>query len=147
MGNQSLLPLFVAVKEQTPGFDWGSVDIVTDRNGLRKLLRWVDGDSKPFRIDLELAGSKTVLMRRWEARYQEQMSGYTFGFAFEKKMTEESEGCEGSSGHHRIVTYVRKTLSETNWFILTMHRILGALKWLSVLKSMLGQTTKYHRTT
>lgn len=110
MGERLLLPLFVAVKEQTPSFDWSKVDIVTDRNGLRKLMRWIKGDDKKFRIDLELAGDNTLLMRRWEEKYQEQMSGYTYGFAFEKKMTEEAEGCEHSSGHHRIITYVSQIL-------------------------------------
>ncbi len=57
-----LLPLIMAVNKHAevakkPTFDWSSADIVTDRNGLRKLTRWVGGgDVRDFRIDLQLAG-------------------------------------------------------------------------------------------
>lgn len=73
-------------------------------------MRWLNGAGdaglKDFRIDLQLAGKKTVLMNRWEKRFREDMSGFTFGFNFEKATTEAVQGCEGSTGHHRIVKYV-----------------------------------------
>ncbi|KAG6900310.1 hypothetical protein C0993_012742 [Termitomyces sp. T159_Od127] len=106
--NSVLLPLMTAVnhvstqnKEQ---FDWASIDFVTDRNNLRKLLRWINGTANDFRIDVQLAG-KTVLLNRWENRYQEQMSGRTYGFNFEKASTRAAPGCEDSTGHHRIIRY------------------------------------------
>ncbi|TFK48829.1 hypothetical protein OE88DRAFT_510839 [Heliocybe sulcata] len=108
--NATLLPLFKAVDivdEETgrPAFDWSSVDFVTDRNGLRKLLRWINGTAdKNFRIDMQLAGGKTVLLNRWEEATQENSKG-AFGFGFEKATTEPAPGCERSTGHHRIVTY------------------------------------------
>lgn len=96
-----------------PPFNWSSVDLVTDRNGLRKLLRWINGPTeewemriKDFRIDMQLAGEKTMLFSRWEKRTEEEMSGYTFGFNFEKKTTVPAKDCEGSAGHHRIIQYV-----------------------------------------
>lgn len=108
-----LQPLLVAVDKKAEGnkkayrVDWPSVDFVTDRNGLRKLLRWIgEGEVKPFRIDMQLAGKQTVLFNRWEKRNRETMSGFTFGFNFEKASTTPARGCEESSGHHRIVTYV-----------------------------------------
>lgn len=106
-----LLPLITAVNKRTEGkvdkFDWASVDFVTDRNGLRKLLRWIGGqDVRDFRIDLQLAGEKTILCNRWEKRNRETFNGRTFGFSFEKASTEAAPGCRGSTGHHRIVTYV-----------------------------------------
>jgi len=106
-----LLPLIVAVNKrfemrQEPPFDWSAVDIVTDRNNLRKLFRWADGTSKDFRIDLQLAGTKTVLMNRFSQRYREMFSGRTYGFSFEKSSTDPAPGCKNSTGHHRIITYV-----------------------------------------
>ncbi|ESK83892.1 geranylgeranyl pyrophosphate synthetase [Moniliophthora roreri MCA 2997] len=106
----TLLPLMVAVdqhaEDQGKTFDWSFIDIVTDRNGLRKLMRWIRGgtDVRDFRIDLQLAG-KTVLFNRWEKQTKEQMSGYTYGFNFEKANTKHRGDCEKSTGHHRIVKY------------------------------------------
>ena len=108
-----LLPLIMAVNKhaevaKNPPFDWSSADIVTDRNGLRKLTRWVGGeDVRDFRLDLQLAGERTVLVNRWEKRNREVFNGRTFGFSFEKASTVPAPGCKESSGHHRIVTYVR----------------------------------------
>ena len=138
-----LLPLFRAadvVAEQTADtpLDWSSVDIVTDRNNLRKLLRWIQHPSsdtgrasgpsagsskvpaqsftgtigldplKDFRIDVQLGGKKTVLLHRWEKRTREQAqpprSGC--GINFERESTRPAKGCQRSTGHHRITTYV-----------------------------------------
>lgn len=113
MPSANLLPLVVAVNkkqkdEGAPLFPWGSMDFVTDRNGLRKLIRWiVGGQVKDFRIDVQLAGDKTVLLSRWEKRTREQLSGRTYGFNFEKASTAQAAGCKESSGHHRIISYVR----------------------------------------
>ncbi|KAI8986168.1 hypothetical protein BD414DRAFT_51449 [Trametes punicea] len=115
-GSSSLLPLFRAVEvvaqENGGGSpDWSTIDFVTDRNGLRKLMRWLrhsgDQDLKEFRIDLQLGGSKTVLMQRWEKRTREiavpPKSGC--GINFERESTSPAPGCERSAGHHRIVEY------------------------------------------
>lgn len=107
-----LLPLIMAVNKQAemykrPPFEWSSVDIVTDRNGLRKLTRWVVGEEvRDFRIDLQLAGENTVLMNRWEKRNREIFSGRTYGFSFERASTIPAPACKDSTGHHRIITYV-----------------------------------------
>jgi hypothetical protein len=111
MPQAPLLPLITAVNKRAEGkkdkFDWASVDFVTDRNGLRKLLRWIGGsDIRDFRIDLQLAGEKTVLCNRWEKRTRERFTGRTFGFSFEKASTQAAPGCRDSAGHHRIITYV-----------------------------------------
>ncbi|KAJ6476110.1 hypothetical protein C8R45DRAFT_873376, partial [Mycena sanguinolenta] len=117
MPSAVLLPIIQAVDKtreasDTAGlFDWGGekIDFVTDRNGLRKLLRWI-GDAgtnpapKDFRIDTQLAGN-TVLLNRWEAQTRVKYSGYTYGFNFEKASTDPALGCEESTGHHRIVKY------------------------------------------
>jgi len=107
----TLLPLITAVNKRAEGkedkFDWASVDFVSDRNGLRKLMRWIGGnDVREFRIDLQLAGQKTVLCQRWDQRVREAYNGRTFGFTFEKASTGTAPGCRDSTGHHRIITYV-----------------------------------------
>jgi hypothetical protein len=119
MGPRALLPLIRAVQdvESQSGskeneFDWSSVDFVTDRNGLRKLLRWINagpGDPpKDFRIDMQLAGTKTVLMNRWEQITKEQPgTRRSYGFNFEEVMSVPGPGCERGTGYHRVVTYVR----------------------------------------
>ena len=103
-----LLPLFKSVDVLNKEVDWPSVDFVTDRSGLRKIMRWISaGDVWDFRIDMELAGKQTVLFNRWDARTRENMPGYTYGFNFEKAMTAAVPGCEKGTGHHRIVKYAR----------------------------------------
>lgn len=119
MGKQPLLPLIQAVETMSTDHsrqkvDWPSVDFVTDRNGLRKLLRWVTassaatGKSNDFRIDTQLAGDKTVLLSRWEKVTKERggNAGQSYGFNFEKAATAAASGCEAATGHHRIITYV-----------------------------------------
>lgn len=123
MGSEScLLPLFravdiVAEENADTSMDWSDVDFVTDRNGLRKLMRWIrhsGSDSaeslKNFRIDLQLGGRKTVLMHRLEKRTREiavpPRAGC--GISFEKESTTPAQGCNRSTGHHRIVQYVRE---------------------------------------
>ncbi|KAH7087976.1 hypothetical protein BKA62DRAFT_582451, partial [Auriculariales sp. MPI-PUGE-AT-0066] len=69
-----LLPLFAAVlhtKSVTSdtaivAFDLASVDVVSERNGLRKLLRWIEGGDnvKNFRIDVDLVGDIVLFTRR-----------------------------------------------------------------------------------
>ncbi|KAI0292832.1 hypothetical protein B0F90DRAFT_1644649 [Multifurca ochricompacta] len=112
MSEYPMLPLFVAAdiihdKKKAP-VDWPTVDIVTDRNGLRKLLRWLNPSAgrevRDFRIDVELVGTKTVLLSRWEGQTRDPPSGRSFGFAFEAAMTRAAPGCP-TSGHHRAITY------------------------------------------
>ena len=121
-GGSCLLPLFravdvVAEENADTSLEWGSVDIITDRNGLRKLLRWLQYSPgaekeplKEFRIDLQLGGKKTLLMNRWEKRTRENAepprSGC--GMNFERESTTPMKGCDRSTGHHRIVQYVSK---------------------------------------
>lgn len=111
----TLLPLISAVQNSatrerkiTPKFDWSSVDFVADRNSLRKLVAWANNKSGCWRIDTQLAGSKTVLLSTCP-RTTKQTSGWSesYGYSFEKACTQPAPGCESGTGHHRIVTYVR----------------------------------------
>ncbi|KAI0783480.1 hypothetical protein C8Q75DRAFT_435704 [Abortiporus biennis] len=109
-----LLPLFKAVEVgegelgEKEKVDWAEVDFVTDRNNLRKLLRWVSGKARgkqDFRIDTQLAGKRTVLFTRFEQRVIAMRGGSGFGSNFEKVSTKPVPGCERTTGYHRIVKY------------------------------------------
>ncbi|KAH9971999.1 hypothetical protein BGW80DRAFT_1317515 [Lactifluus volemus] len=106
-----MLPLFTAadaIHGKEAPVDWPNVDMITDRNGLRKLLRWLNlapgKEVRDFRIDVELVGTKTVILNRWESRTHEPFNGRNFGIGFEQAMTRPAPGCP-RSGHHRVITY------------------------------------------
>ena len=110
-----MLPLFAAAdaihgQETAPPVDWPTVDVVTDRNLLRKLLRWLNPspgrEVRDFRIDFQLVGTKTLVLCRWESPTPEAQSNRSFGHAFVAAMTRAAPDCP-SSGHHRAITYVR----------------------------------------
>ncbi|KAF8649168.1 hypothetical protein AX16_005966 [Volvariella volvacea WC 439] len=110
--NARMLPLVVAVDELVeqmgdPPFDWAAQDIVTDRNNLRKLVSWASDEEsgKDFRIDLQLAGRRTVLMNRWEPSLQHVMPGFTYGHNFEKVATQRPDECRNTHSHNRIIQY------------------------------------------
>lgn len=114
MADYPMLPLFAAAdaihdNKKAP-VDWPAVDVISDRNGLRKLLRWLNPspgrEVRDFRIDVELVGAKTVVLNRWEGRSREPPTGKSYGFAFEAATSRAAPGCP-SSGHHRAITYVR----------------------------------------
>lgn len=111
MDTYPLLPLFRAsdIMDETRQnkVDWDTVDVVTDRNNLRKLLAWVEGSDNDFRIDLQLGGSWTLLLQRWEPITVEG-AGPGYGDNFERAMTRPAPGCERGTltGHHRVIKYV-----------------------------------------
>ena len=84
------------------------MDVVTDRNNLRKLLRVVRLENfESFRIDVELVGN-TLLLTRWEKDTEEHIVEFRgFGHEFEKAFTTQKTigRAQRSSGHHRIIRY------------------------------------------
>ncbi|KAH9046232.1 hypothetical protein EDB84DRAFT_1435628 [Lactarius hengduanensis] len=108
-----MLPLFAAAdaihdeKAALP-VDWPTVDVVTDRNGMRKLLRWLDPTPgravRDFRIDVQLVGNKTLVLRRWESPAGGGLTNRSYGNAFQAEMTRAAPDCP-SSGHYRVVAY------------------------------------------
>lgn len=100
-----LEPLFRALQAENPGFELGDIDLVTDRNNIRKLLRFVQGSSSEnFEIQVEIAGSKTAVFTRVEIKTKDIIRDFRgFGHNFEKAYT---KGIPGSTGHHRIVHYL-----------------------------------------
>ena len=84
------------------------MDIITDRNNLRKLMRFVENSfnkKKEFRIDLQLVGKSTVLLGRYEEKAVVR-PGQEWGHSFERETTKPFTDCKKSISHHRIVTYV-----------------------------------------
>ena len=127
MKKLTLLPLIKAVQDLTDQgvtqkFDWPSVDFVTDRGRLRKLLAWATGLSDEWRIDTQLAGVNTILLSG-HAPVTKETSGrsYSYGFNFEEASTYAISGLENESSHHRIVTYVRTI--DPGWRIIDPQRI------------------------
>ncbi|KAK4235396.1 hypothetical protein C8A03DRAFT_46466 [Achaetomium macrosporum] len=99
-----LEPCFLALYTEHSDFNIGDFDLVTDRNNIRKLLRFVQGSSDDaFQIRVEIAGEKTALFTRVEEKTKETIQGFRgYGHNFEKAYTRSDSG---STGHHRIVSY------------------------------------------
>ena len=101
-------PVFGALSIMNPDFDFSNVDLVTNRNSLRKLLDFSEGrvpDS--FRIELNLLQDTLFLTRR-ERNTRELIHGNRnsgFGHNFERAFTQPEVGIEDSSSHHRIIQY------------------------------------------
>ncbi|KAL4063767.1 hypothetical protein V8B97DRAFT_674752 [Scleroderma yunnanense] len=107
MGHRSpLVPIFSAIDTLHENFPYKDLDLITDRNNLRKMLRCIDQQSeRAFRIDIELAG-KTCLLTRREDVMMETINDFRgYGHEYEKAATKSRRGSEEEIGHHRIVTY------------------------------------------
>jgi hypothetical protein len=110
-----LEPLFRALYVENPLFDVSSVDIISDRNNLRKLLTFVDPSSDPhgvkdFNMRMEFVNG-TAILHREETKTREvigldEFRG--FGHEFEKAYTRNQ--IPSSTGHYRIVSYCLGTL-------------------------------------
>ncbi|KAJ5461647.1 uncharacterized protein N7458_003199 [Penicillium daleae] len=105
-----LEPLFRSLCIEQPSFDLNSVDVVTDRNNIRKLLSFVNpslakGPLEPFTIRIEMA-AHTAIFCRDETKTHEVIGPEDFrgfGHEFEKAYT--ISQIKDSTGHHRIISY------------------------------------------
>ncbi|KAK7225493.1 hypothetical protein V2G26_013496 [Clonostachys chloroleuca] len=105
-----LEPLFRALFYANPSFDISSVDVITDRNNIRKLLYFVNPKlnkfgPQPFTIRAEVIGKTIIFSRDETATYEIIKPGQFRGFGhnFEKLST--SSEIARSTGHHRIISY------------------------------------------
>ncbi|KAH7232502.1 hypothetical protein B0J15DRAFT_572491 [Fusarium solani] len=103
-------PLFRALYMMNPSFDIRSVDVVTDRNNIRKLLSFVNpnltpNELEPFTIGIEITGTTAIFCREETAasRTIGPLEFRGFGHEFEKAYT--INQINGSTGHHRIISY------------------------------------------
>ncbi|TEY42315.1 hypothetical protein BOTCAL_0395g00090 [Botryotinia calthae] len=105
-----LEPLFRSLYLKHPSFDILSIDVVTDRNNIRKLLSFIDPSSarnrlEEFTINIEIT-KNTALFCREEEKTMEYIRPHEFrgfGHEFEKAYTVTK--IRGSTGHHRIISY------------------------------------------
>ena len=114
-----LEPLFRSLYVTDPSFDIRSIDVVTDRNNVRKLLSFINPSStktrlEQFTINIEIT-KNTALFSRTETTTSEfiqphELRGY--GHEFEKAYT--TSQIDGSTGHHRIISY---RFSDLNFII------------------------------
>ncbi|KAK6517517.1 hypothetical protein TWF281_004168 [Arthrobotrys megalospora] len=107
--------LFRAAVSMNPSFRFDDIDIVVNRNSLRKLLDFSKGVSQDnFRVNL-LIVNNTLFIERCERsatmmiRGSHQTPGY--GKSFEQAFTRSPDGMDRGAGHHRVLQY---SLGELN---------------------------------
>ncbi|CAG8972944.1 hypothetical protein HYALB_00001364 [Hymenoscyphus albidus] len=127
-----LEPLFRALYFSNPSYDIRQIDIVTDRNNIRKLLSYVKGGVRleAFTFKVEMV-EKTAIFCREETRTYEDIGPHDFrgyGHEFEKAYTKNE--IEESTGHHRVISYRFGNLN-----IIVRHETDGIFESLSVSPS------------
>lgn len=114
-----LEPLFRALFTTHPSFDIRSIDVVTDRNNIRKLLSFIDPSSnkyglEAFTMNIEMARN-TAIFCRHEAQTTQYIGSHEFrGFGHEFEKVYTISQINGSTGHHRIISY---RFSDLNFLI------------------------------
>ncbi|GAB7360586.1 hypothetical protein MBLNU230_g0468t1 [Neophaeotheca triangularis] len=105
-----LEPLFRALFIENPDFDISKSHLVSDRNNIRKLLSFVDPTTsrnglEAFTIKAEAVG-ETVIFCREETKVEEVIGPAEFkGYGHEFGKAYTSHEVNGSTGHHRIVSF------------------------------------------
>ncbi|RYP33430.1 hypothetical protein DL766_003461 [Monosporascus sp. MC13-8B] len=101
-------PVFWALDLMNPDMRFNDVDLVCNRNSLRKLLDIATGRRRdPFVMHLHMV-EKTLFITRKEKNARTMVSGSRnsgYGYNFEKACTEADGDVVGSSSHHRVVKY------------------------------------------
>lgn len=91
-----------------PTFRFDSIDILINRNSLRKFFKFCLGSAQDsFRINLHLVNN-TLIVERCVRRAEELLNGSTlsgFGHNFERAVTRLPTGLLNSSAHHRVLRY------------------------------------------
>lgn len=125
-------PLFRSLYFANPSFDINSVDLVTDRNNIRKLLSFINptlakNGLEPFTINVEVAKNTAIFSRAETDAFKiigpHEFVG--FGHEFEKAYTTNQVG--SSTGHHRIISYLFSDLKfivryETDGYVDTVSK-------------------------
>lgn len=105
-----LEPLFRSLHIENPSFDTNPIDIVSDRNNIRKLLSFIKptlskNGLAAFTIRVDMTAQTAIFSRKETATYEvigpEEFRG--FGHEFEKAYT--TSQIKDSTGHHRIISY------------------------------------------
>lgn len=101
-------PAFRALSIMKPNTSLNGIDIIANRNSLRKLLDLAAGKKPdPFCMGLNLIHNTLVISRK--ERSAEQMihgaSNSGYGHNFERMFTKPDEDMGNSSSHHRVIRY------------------------------------------
>lgn len=101
-------PAFRALSVMNASVLLDDVDLVVNRNSLRKLLDFAAGRRQdPFRMDLHMIGD-TLFVSRREKTARQMIHGAVnsgYGHSFETIFTKSQAGLDRSSSHHRVVRY------------------------------------------
>ncbi|KAF2491446.1 hypothetical protein BU16DRAFT_552210 [Lophium mytilinum] len=101
-------PAFQALSAMNPNVRLDDVDIVANRNSLRKLLDFAAGrGQEPFCMGLHMV-KDTLFISRKERNAQSMIHGAPnsgYGHSFEKAVTTAEDGLGDSSSHHRVIRY------------------------------------------
>lgn len=106
-----LEPLFRSLYIEHPAFDIHSVDIVTDRNNIRKLLWFAepalckDFVRGAFTISVDMAAQTAIFSREGIATNTISRRSRTSGFGHEFEKAYTTAQVKDSTGHHRIISY------------------------------------------
>jgi hypothetical protein len=105
-----LEPLFRILYIANPLYNIRSIDIVTDRNNIRKLLSFINPSSTRngldiFTINIEVTNNTAIFYCKEATTYKviglRKFRGY--GYEFEKANT--TNQISGSTGYYRIISY------------------------------------------
>ncbi|KAL2826089.1 hypothetical protein BDW59DRAFT_179662 [Aspergillus cavernicola] len=106
-----LEPLFRAILALNVNFQMDGIDLVTDRRNIRLLLGFVSGSKKPFRINVEMVESSTLLFSIWSPKKINFVQGFGgYGREYEKSFTRNPRYVRSSIIHNRVIRYTLGTL-------------------------------------
>ncbi|KAI7081398.1 hypothetical protein KC356_g9139 [Hortaea werneckii] len=118
MPTSPMEPLFRAVLHEHPTFDFSSLDLITDRWALSRLL----SDNESWSLAAHVIKGKVIFIRLEPEKeikiHPHQFRGYRRNF--EREVLKYREDCRGSRAHYQIITY---RLGEMN--ILLRHAAAG----------------------
>ncbi|KAJ1333092.1 RAT1-interacting protein [Microdochium nivale] len=101
-------PMFQATASMNSTFRFDDVDVLTNRNSLRKLLEFSNGRRQDsFRLNLHLV-HRTLIIERYEKNTRMLVSGSRnpgWGKIFEQRTTKYPAGLKDSESHHRSLQY------------------------------------------
>jgi hypothetical protein len=101
-------PVFAALAVIDPNIVLDDVDIIANRNSLRKLLDFSAGKRlDTFCMGLHMIGGTLVISRKERSAHQmiHGSSNEGYGHNFEKTFTIPENGMDNSSSHHRVIRY------------------------------------------
>ncbi|PFH62246.1 hypothetical protein XA68_14377 [Ophiocordyceps unilateralis] len=108
--NCPLEPLFRSLFITNPSFDVRSVDVIADRNSIRKLLFFANPNIarrgiEPFSITIEVIRDTTIMYHLDSTTHEDITPNNFRGYNREFEKTYTTNQIEGSTGHYKIISY------------------------------------------